>query len=416
LHIGKRWIDSMMVDSTENEDGDMVYDTNFSYKIKERFRLSHMMDYQDNNRYYLDPSLNDDFYNLWYDTSHIVKGAEQFDSSYFRMLKNDLLLNYTNYKSPQLLSTVYAGISILNEGHYFLNHHPLTVNDTGFLNTTASTFMRLGLKNMGNKKFLYSFDYSGGFLGNRVGEHLMTTTLLRSISSKNHLYIKLEGSDYLRKPDYFVRNYSSFIRSWSKDLKDQQTRTVNLAITNLKNLNFYYGFVFEKDLVFFEDTTIGPVQSPGEKRVVQIGVNYDFQLWRFVFNNKVLNQNASAKGMTRVPEWMFSHTIYYDKAFTIKSTGGKFHIQIGIDAFYFTKFEAMTYNPITAQFFNVHGHYLGNYPYVDAFVNFKLKRARLFLMAEHLSYGWFGNNYYTLYNFPMNPRTIKFGFSWNFYN
>jgi hypothetical protein len=46
----------------------------------------------------------------------------------------------------------------------------------------------------------------------------------------------------------------------------------------------------------------------------------------------------------------------------------------------------------------------------------QLKRARMFIKMDHINQGMLNNNYFHTINYPVNPRGLRFGVSWNFYD
>ena len=58
----------------------------------------------------------------------------------------------------------------------------------------------------------------------------------------------------------------------------------------------------------------------------------------------------------------------------------------------------------------------GNYPFIDFFINTKIKAVRAFFKIDHLNSGWIGNKYQMTPNYPMNDRAFKLGISWRFYD
>ena len=91
-------------------------------------------------------------------------------------------------------------------------------------------------------------------------------------------------------------------------------------------------------------------------------------------------------------------------------------MQVGFDFRYNTGYYANGFNPATGLFYNQYEKELGYYPYFDAFVNIKWKRARIFVKYEHINKGLNGNQYYTVIDHPMNPRMLRYGLSWRFWN
>ena len=90
--------------------------------------------------------------------------------------------------------------------------------------------------------------------------------------------------------------------------------------------------------------------------------------------------------------------------------------QIGVQVWYFSKVNAYAYIPSLSQFYPQQTVMVGDYPYVDAYLNFSLKRARLFFMMQHINAKQMGNEYFTVKNYPMTQMAFRFGLSWNFFD
>ena len=90
-------------------------------------------------------------------------------------------------------------------------------------------------------------------------------------------------------------------------------------------------------------------------------------------------------------------------------------MQTGIDFFYNTKFKGYNYMPSLSMYY-VSDSDIGNYPYINAFVNLKLKRVNFTFKVIHLNQNLFGGKYVSIPNYPLMERGIRFGISWNFYD
>jgi len=87
-----------------------------------------------------------------------------------------------------------------------------------------------------------------------------------------------------------------------------------------------------------------------------------------------------------------------------------------LNLYYNTKYYADAYNPALGVFHQQNEKKLGNYPYLDVFLNIKLKRTRFFLKYEHLNSGWIYKNYFSALHYPRNEGMFKAGISWTFYD
>jgi hypothetical protein len=72
--------------------------------------------------------------------------------------------------------------------------------------------------------------------------------------------------------------------------------------------------------------------------------------------------------------------------------------------------------PSTGQFYEQTYKKIGNYPFIDVFLNMSVKQARMFVKVAHANAGLAGNTYYSAPGYPAADRTFIFGVSWIFFN
>ena len=80
---------------------------------------------------------------------------------------------------------------------------------------------------------------------------------------------------------------------------------------------------------------------------------------------------------------------------------------------------APDYSPVIGQFYNQNPDdkiEIGAFPIVNVYANLHLKRTRFFIMMYHVNAGSGKSNYFLAPHYPINPRMIKFGLSWNFFD
>jgi hypothetical protein len=63
-----------------------------------------------------------------------------------------------------------------------------------------------------------------------------------------------------------------------------------------------------------------------------------------------------------------------------------------------------------------HNQEVGNYLYMDVFVNIKIQRARLFAEYSHFNASLMGRHYYMVPSYPMQDAGFRFGVSWRFHD
>ena len=91
--------------------------------------------------------------------------------------------------------------------------------------------------------------------------------------------------------------------------------------------------------------------------------------------------------------------------------------QLGIDCHYHTEYYAPYYEPAVQQFINQQEVKIGNFPLLNLFANFKLRRVRFFVMLYNAgeiliqpSKRW------SLAHYPVNPMTLRLGINFDFNN
>jgi hypothetical protein len=93
------------------------------------------------------------------------------------------------------------------------------------------------------------------------------------------------------------------------------------------------------------------------------------------------------------------------------------NVQFGVDGNYYTSYYAPSYNPATMAFHTQNEVKCGNFLWMNAYANMKLKKARFFAMFTHVNQGLFGgNNYFAIPHYPLNGRKFQFGVSVDFAN
>ena len=88
----------------------------------------------------------------------------------------------------------------------------------------------------------------------------------------------------------------------------------------------------------------------------------------------------------------------------------------GLNFYYTTSYYADQYNPALRSFHLQDQREIGNYLYMDVFINLKIQRARFFVMYSHFNASFMGRNYYLTPTYPMQDGAFKFGITWRFHD
>ena len=267
-------------------------------------------------------------------------------------------------------------------------------------------------KNTG-KNFWWGAGIKFYFQGYRIGDTEITGKINSrfKVSKKDTAGIFADGGLYITSPELFQNKYFSNHFQWNNDFNSQKTIRVRGGFRiSTRRLQISLESRTINDYIYWNNDAL-PSQSNGFIQVISLSANKHF-IWARVHSlNQLVYQKTSNSHVLPLPELAAYSSNYYENILFKVLT-----FQIGFDLRYHTKYYAPAYTPATGQFHTQNIRKTGNYPFFDAFVNFHLKRARIYVKVEHVTEGLFGYDYFYTVGYPANPLNMKFGVSWNFYN
>ncbi len=210
---------------------------------------------------------------------------------------------------------------------------------------------------------------------------------------------------------YLMNNYVSNHYVWQNDFG--KTRTLRLGgELNIPHTRTYLNVGYEtlQNHIYF-DASGNPVQESGAIHILSAQLKQRIKLGIFNWDNDLIYQTTSNSGVLPLPTFSVYSNMYLQ--FKIAKV---LHAQIGVDCNYYTKYYAPAYNPATMTFKKQEEKELGNYPFMNAYANFKLKSARFFVIYSHMNQGWFSKDYFSVLHYPLNPARLQFGVSVDFAN
>lgn len=155
-----------------------------------------------------------------------------------------------------------------------------------------------------------------------------------------------------------------------------------------------------------------PQQYDGNVQILAVDLQANLHAWKMHLDTKAVLQISSNADAIPLPLFSFYSSFYYlDKFFHVLT------MQAGMSCRYHTAYYAPAYMPATGQFYTQDQTRIGNYPEMNVFLNFHLKRVRFYLQYANWNSALFGGQrYFAIPDYPLNPGTLQFGFSWTFYD
>ena len=276
---------------------------------------------------------------------------------------------------------------------------------------------RIGIQ--GNLKFDWRENIdiaANGFFtrGDKFGNQYQINANIRLIPFKNYLMqggIKLNSSfpslNYLMHQSYYQDfNY------YNPGFKNQTTQEIWAELSSQQLGLTVYGSLLNQTNMVYVDTDYLPKQLDGATNYFHIGAREHFKYRSFGLDlqaqfQKVI-QNAD---YLPLPDLITRATAYYQtRAFKNHA-----HIQTGITAHYYSKFNSREFFPIINEFMisqPENARNIGNYPQIDAFFNMKVDRMRIYLRSLNLNSFIQPGKYFSTPLQPDRDFKIQVGIHW----
>jgi hypothetical protein len=224
-------------------------------------------------------------------------------------------------------------------------------------------------------------------------------------------FIRIKGNLWNRTPDYFQQKYFSNRIKWDNSFQNEQVMNASFTFSSPVN-HLETGAKYSLFNNYIYHDTLGiPAQTKSELLILSAYLNKEFKWHHFNILTQVLWQKASAPRYIHLPDFSARLILSYNML-----VSKVLYVEMGVDTRYNSAYFADAYQPVTGLFHLQNEKKLGNYPYMDAFVNAKLKRTRIFAQYMNLGSMFMDKNYFTALHYPMNKATFRLGISWSFYD
>ncbi len=279
-------------------------------------------------------------------------------------------------------------------------------------------------KNLG-KNFWWNAGGKLYFQGYKVGDMELTgqiSSLYPVFKDTAGVYAK--GKIMLHSASYLQENYKSNHFRWTNSFNQEKLVQLEAGLKiPTKRLKLAWESKTWTDYLYWNQDAV-PDQTSQVISAFQITLLKHFIAGPFHSNNSLAYQYSSDQSILPLPEFAG----YSSNYFNFHLAKGVLQVQLGFDVRYHTKYYTPAFMPATGQFYVQNDKKYGDYPFVDLFLNLHLKRARIFIKADHI------NQFIESTAYRINPdynynsdfmitegyahelTRIKWGVSWNFYN
>jgi hypothetical protein len=380
------------------------------------FRLSgtfsHIFILDGNRRTYSDNSPLSGFYNSVYADS-----IQTFDSLFARSIKNTVRFDFTTDETRKF--RLGGGIGIRNELFRYsqiIPTHDTLLADTSIWRRNNNVLIGKLYNNIGDK-FRWIATGELFLSGYRAGDFNLNGVISKSFSWKKGLASwDINGAITNRQPSFWNEQWGSNHFEWHNNLNKEFRIDLGTSFSYpARNAELKLNYAIIDNYTDF-DTLALPSQHTGGLSVISLYMRKDLRAWKFHLATDLLVQKSSNSEILDLPLVTTRTTGFFEHLFNFKKTNGQLNTQIGAEVMYHTLYHPYSYMPATGRFYRQDQVQTGNYPFINVFLNIKLKRTRIFVMLDHVNSGFMGYNYYMIPTYPMNIRMFRYGIAWTFYD
>lgn len=338
------------------------------------------------------------------------------DRSEYKLIKNTFQIKFNEEANPLLRFGMRAFIGNEIRMYEMPSAPYYDTNKTlhyqyGDSTRTSSFIGGQIFKNRGQ-----SFRWNAGmkffFQGYNIGDVEATGAInsaFNVLGSTAELFVN--GGFFMRSPELQEEHFFSNHIKWDKSFIREKTLRIKggLRLPRQK-LNISASVRSINGYIYYNKEGL-PDQNSDLIQVISVEAGKHFEIWGINSINRAVWQYTSNSNAIPLPTaTIYSSNFYQNTLFKVLT------FQLGFDVHYNTSYYAPYYLPATGQFISQETRKIGDYPFVDLFLNMHLKRARIYVKYDHVNKGWPNNEYFHTVGYPANPRSLKFGVSWNFYD
>ena len=371
-------------------------------------RINYSFDYQRNRYLYKDSNPTSDFYANY---DHVLNQDETFDSLSFYTIKNGINWNSLSYGKYNNDIPFYLTFGV---EHNFTRHNGYKdivteeqFSQADFQNLRAKAGIIVNLfkstRITGKGELILSDYHAGDFILDGQWKQFLGTY------KKNIGALVFDVNLSRQSADWFEEAYYSNNFRWQNDfspatyLKLQgayETRWLSIGLRQTTIDHYIY---------FGENAK--PIQFTGTLNITSAFAKFNIKSKHIELGGIAYMQVADNEDVVHLP-------LFYGKlklGWNINLVKGISMMQPSVVINYFTEYYADAYMPALRTYHLQKDVKIGNYPFLDFYITFKIKRANIFVGYTNIYSLSKDNRYFTTPHYPMRDSKFVFGVKWRLY-
>jgi hypothetical protein len=217
-----------------------------------------------------------------------------------------------------------------------------------------------------------------------------------------------------RAADWLLRYQNSNLSFWDlrNSVRNVQTTRWMAQLSHQRWGSFSITGFQTQNWMYLNASAL-PEQFQNTIQVLQLHWSGDYPIWRGLhLAPQVTRQETSTPSVLPLPQWVARAQLYYQMNFFKNALKTMW----GLDARYFSAYQATVYVPYMDAFQLQNDRSVGNYPLLTAFVAFKIDDFTFHAMAEHINRGWMGFDYFVTPQYPLPDLNLRVSLTWRFFD
>ncbi len=366
-----------------------------SIKSKKPATLMHSFNYQRLAMVYSDKSPGSGFY-----PDIFIDSSQTYDSLVIHTVLSDIRCIIPLIENDKIKFNIAAGA-----GYEFMHYRMHTINKKY---TQVMPLLKSGLS-IGNSMDV-SADYQIVKGSYRNNDQILSLAGIYRFGKNHPLAMEASVKKSLITPPLFFHLFESNHFKWDNTFDKQNISDLQLNVSWKKikagiKFNTINGFAYL-------DSLAHPAWFGEKFNIIAPYAESRLKLGNLTLDYSLMYQHISKDEALKLPSLLANATISYEGSLF----KGAIYAMTGIEVFYNTSWYAPAYMPASGSFYLQDQIKTGNYPFMDVFLNLRIKRARIFLLLQHANSGLTGYRYYMVPTYPMADRAFKFGVNWMFFD
>lgn len=228
---------------------------------------------------------------------------------------------------------------------------------------------------------------------------------------KHPLKISVFAKQFQQMPGYFLQNYYSNNFQWSNNFK-QEFYLITGGSLQYRGSYINFNQIVSSNYTFINES-FTPEQADKTFTIFQLAAGKNFRFKHIGIDiHTILQQTTGDNNFLHLPKAAIKTAIYYHQSLFKNAL----QLEPGINFETNAAYKTDNYIPSLGTYAVQNKIKNDGYLKIDAYVSFRVKRARFFLSYEHANKGLMKYTYFNRVRYPMHDGGFHFGINWRFFN